>query len=142
MERSKGLQYGELGGQISCDQWFSMLAFSQFWVILAVWARKAFSTPAKSLVLCLHILYLRMVCLHYIILKIGSFPMSVANNFCDQPLPKYMDSKTVLIYCPHPVELCTSIGVLVADVTLHPYSQGVSKICRLSWLTNSYCPRI
>jgi hypothetical protein len=51
MERSKGLQSGELGGQISSDQWFSM-----FWVILAVCARKAFSTPAKSLVLCRHIL--------------------------------------------------------------------------------------
>jgi hypothetical protein len=33
----------------------------------------------------------------------GSFPKSVANNFYDQPLPKYLDSKTVLIYCPHPV---------------------------------------
>ncbi len=33
----------------------------------------------------------------------GSFPMSVANNFCDQPFQKYLDSKTVLIYCPHPV---------------------------------------
>ncbi len=33
----------------------------------------------------------------------GSFPMSATNNFCDQPLPKYLDSKTVLIYCPHPV---------------------------------------
>jgi hypothetical protein len=56
MERSKGLQSGELEGQISCDQWFSMLAFSQSWVILTVWARKAFRTPAKSLVLFLHIL--------------------------------------------------------------------------------------
>ncbi len=33
----------------------------------------------------------------------GIFPMSVANNFCDMPLPKYVDSKTVLIYRPHPV---------------------------------------
>ncbi len=33
----------------------------------------------------------------------GIFPMSVANNFCDMPLPKYIDSKTVLIYRPHPV---------------------------------------
>ncbi len=33
----------------------------------------------------------------------GSFPMSVANNFCDKLLSKYLDSKTVLIYCPHPV---------------------------------------
>jgi hypothetical protein len=56
MESSKGLQSGKLGGQISCDQWFSMLAFSQFWVILAVSARKAFSTPAKRLMLCRHIL--------------------------------------------------------------------------------------
>jgi hypothetical protein len=85
MEGSKGLQSGELEGQISCDQWFSMCAFSQSWVILAVWARKAFRTPAKSLVLCLHILYLKMVCLHYIILEMGSFPMSVADSFCDQP---------------------------------------------------------
>ncbi len=81
----------------------SMLAFSQFWVILAVWARKSFSTPAKRLMLCRHILWLKMGFLHYIILEMGSFPMSVANNFCDQPLSKYLDSKTVLIYCPHPV---------------------------------------
>jgi hypothetical protein len=85
MEGSKGLQFGELEGQISCDQWFSMLTFSQSWAILAVWARKAFITPAKSLVLCLHILQLKMVCLHYIILEMGSFPMSVASIFCDQP---------------------------------------------------------
>jgi hypothetical protein len=66
-------------------QWFSMLAFSQSWVILAVWARKAFRTPAKSLVLFLHILYLKMVCLHSIILEMGSFQMSVVNSFCVQP---------------------------------------------------------
>ncbi len=29
--------------------------------------------------------------------------IKVENNFCDLPLPKYLDSKTVLIYCPHPV---------------------------------------
>jgi hypothetical protein len=45
MEESK--QSGELGDQISFDQWFFMLAFSQSWVIFAVWSRKAFSTPAK-----------------------------------------------------------------------------------------------
>jgi hypothetical protein len=56
MEGYKGLQSGELEGQISCDQWFSMMAFSQSLEILAVWASKAFCTPAKSLVLCLHIL--------------------------------------------------------------------------------------
>jgi hypothetical protein len=56
MERPKELQSGELGGQISYDQWFSTLAFSQFWVNLAVWARKVLRTPAKKLVLCRHIL--------------------------------------------------------------------------------------
>jgi hypothetical protein len=34
----------------------------------------------------------------------GNFPMCVENSFCDKPLPKYLASKTVLIYCPHPVE--------------------------------------
>jgi hypothetical protein len=29
MKKSKGLQYCELGGKISFDQWFFMLAFSQ-----------------------------------------------------------------------------------------------------------------
>jgi hypothetical protein len=95
MEESIGLKSGELEGQISFNQWFLRLTFSQPGVVLAVWARKAFSTPANSLVLCRYILYLKMVCLHYIILEMGSFPMSFANNFCD--------SKTVLIYCPHPV---------------------------------------
>ncbi len=33
----------------------------------------------------------------------GSFLMSAANNFCDKLLSKYLVSKTVLIYCPHPV---------------------------------------
>jgi hypothetical protein len=44
-----------------------------------------------------------MVGLYYVIQEMGTFPMSVANNFCDTPLPKYLDSKTVLIYHPHPV---------------------------------------
>jgi hypothetical protein len=37
----------------------------------------------------------------------GSFPVSIANNFCDKLLPKYLVSKTVLIYCPHPVLDCS-----------------------------------
>jgi hypothetical protein len=44
-----------------------------------------------------------MVGLYYIIQEMGIFPMSVANNFCDMPWPKYLDSKTVLIYRSHPV---------------------------------------
>jgi hypothetical protein len=45
-----------------------------------------------------------MVGLCYVIQEMGIFPMSVANNFFDMPLPKYLDSKTVLIYRPHPVK--------------------------------------
>jgi hypothetical protein len=36
-----------------------------------------------------------MVGLYYVIPEMSSSPMSVANNFCDLPLPKYLDSKTV-----------------------------------------------
>jgi|LakMenEpi03Aug12_release.lakeMendotaPanAssembly.Ray.scaffolds.fasta_scaffold937768_1 hypothetical protein len=44
-----------------------------------------------------------MVGLSYVIQEMGIFPMSVANNLCDIPLPKYLDLKTVLIYRLHPV---------------------------------------
>jgi hypothetical protein len=54
-EKSKGLQSGELGGQISFDQWFFQVGLQPGWMILAVWARKAFSKPSKNLVLCRHI---------------------------------------------------------------------------------------
>ncbi len=50
-----------------------------------------------------------MVGLYTVIQEMSSFPMSVANNFCDLWLSKYLDSKTVLIYCPHPV-LCFDTG--------------------------------
>jgi hypothetical protein len=59
-----------------------------------------------------------IVGLYYLIQEIGIFPMSVANNFCDMPLPKYLDSKTVLIYRPHPVE----------GYFLLPMKEGVSVI--------------
>ena len=49
----------------------------------ALVAREAFRHSCWYFVLCLHILYLKMVCLHYVITEMGSFPMSVANNFCD-----------------------------------------------------------
>jgi hypothetical protein len=56
MEESKGLQSGELGGQISFDQWFSSGWPSASLEDFSCVARKAFSTPAKNLVLCRHIL--------------------------------------------------------------------------------------
>jgi hypothetical protein len=57
-----------------------------------------------------------MVGLYYVIQEMGIFPMSVANNFCDMPLPKYLDSKTVLIYRPHPVHSCTVDLMLMTPV--------------------------
>ncbi len=53
------------------------------WVILPLCAREAFSTPAEfshsTDIFCT----LMMVCLYYVISEMGSFPMSVSNNFCD-----------------------------------------------------------
>ncbi len=72
-------------------------------MILAVRAREAFSTAAEvsnsADIFCSKM----MVGLYTVIKEMSSFPMSVANNFCDLPLSKYLESKTVLIYCPHPV---------------------------------------
>jgi hypothetical protein len=73
---SKGLQPSELGGQISFDKWFFRLAagLQPAWVILAVWARrKAIRHSCRNFVLCQHILYLKMVCLHYVITEMDSF---------------------------------------------------------------------
>jgi hypothetical protein len=73
------------------------------WVKLAVCAREAFSTAAEvshsAITFCSQII----VGLYYKIQEMGIFPMSVANNFCDMPFPKYHDLKTVLIYRLHPV---------------------------------------
>ncbi len=40
-----------------------------------------------------------------------SFSMRPAKYFYDKPLPKYLDTKTVLIYRPHPVESLHFINV-------------------------------
>ncbi len=60
--------------------------------------------------------------------EMGIFPMSVANNFCDMPLPKYLDSKTVLIYRPHPVHKFTELPRLlvffsVTEIYLQCFTQ-------------------
>ncbi len=44
-----------------------------------------------------------MVGLYYVIQEMHSFSMRPAKYFYDKPLTKYLDSKTVLIYRPHPV---------------------------------------
>ncbi len=63
-----------------------------------------------------------MVGLYYVIQEMGIFPMSVANNFCDMPLPQYLDLKTVLIYRPHPVyaHLRAGDGITAAQLPSCP----------------------
>jgi hypothetical protein len=51
-----------------------------------------------------------MVSLYYVIQEMHSFSMRPAKYFYDKPLPKYLDSQTVLIYRPHPV--CLICGAL------------------------------
>jgi len=48
MKYSKEQQLGELGGQISLSQCSFRFTFSQFWVILALWVRGAFSTAVQD----------------------------------------------------------------------------------------------
>ena len=45
-----------------------------------------------------------MVSLYYVIQEMHSFSMRPSKYFYDEPLPKYLDLKTVLIYRPHPVQ--------------------------------------
>jgi hypothetical protein len=72
-------------------------------VVLALRAREALSIAAEvshsADIFCSKM----MVGLYTVIQEMSSFPMNVANSFCDLPLSKYLDSKTVLIYCPRPV---------------------------------------
>ncbi len=48
-------------------------------------------------------LKIKTVCLHVVIPEMPSFSMRPAKYFYDNPVPKYLDPKTVLIYRPHPV---------------------------------------
>ncbi len=97
-------------------------------------ARKAFWTPAGVLYSAYIFLYLMMVCLHYVKAEMCSFPKSVAKHFCDQPLPQYLDPKTVLIYCPHPV--LSKSGHLVR---IRIWLEGDLIRIRLSVRISRYC---
>ncbi len=75
-----------------------------------VWIRwfssgaQRFQHSWQSCILCQHVLKIKTVCLHVIIPAMHSFSMRPAKYFYDNPLPNYLDPKTVLIYRPHPVE--------------------------------------
>jgi hypothetical protein len=48
---------------------------------------------------------IKTVSLLDVIPEMLSFSMRPPKYFYDKPLPKYLDPKTVLIYCPHPVSV-------------------------------------
>ena len=74
-----------------------------------VWIRwfssgaQRFQHSWKSCILCKNIFENKNIFLHDVILEMPSFSMRTAKYFYDNPLPKYLDPKTVLIYRPHPV---------------------------------------
>ncbi len=79
----------------------------------------------------------------------GSFPMNVAKYFCDYWFCKYLDSKTVLIYCPHPVQgadgqalpgghVATGAGV---PAEVHPEHGGRQGLPRRRHLRPGALPR-
>jgi hypothetical protein len=65
--------------------------------------RKGFSIAGRVAYSANMFLKIKTVCLHVIIPEMHSFSMRPAKYFYDNPLPNYLDPKTVLIYRPHPV---------------------------------------
>ncbi len=65
--------------------------------------RKGFSKAGRVAYSANMFLKIKTICLHFVIPEMPSFSMRPAKYFYDKPLPKYLDSKTVLIYPPHPV---------------------------------------
>jgi hypothetical protein len=66
---------------------------------------KGFSIAGRVAYFANMFLKIKTVCLHVIMPEMPSFSMRPAKYFYDNLLPKYLDPKTVLIYCPHPVQM-------------------------------------
>jgi hypothetical protein len=78
--------------------------------------RKGFSIAGRVAYSANMFLKIKTVCLHVIIPEMPSFSMRPAKYFYDNPLPKYLDPKTVLIYRPHPV--CSIVIIINSVLTL------------------------
>ena len=65
--------------------------------------RKGFSIAGRVAYSANMFLKIKTVCLHVIIPEMPSFSIRPAKYSYDNPLPKFLDPKTVLIYRPHPV---------------------------------------
>ena len=75
--------------------------------------RKGFSIAGRVAYSANIFLKIKTVCLHVIIPEMPSFSMRPAKYFYDNPLPKYLDPKTVLIYRPHPVYQVLDIMIIM-----------------------------
>ncbi len=65
--------------------------------------RKCFSIAARAAYSADLFLKRKTICLNDVIPEMRSFLMRPAKYFYDKLLPKYLEPKTVLIYCPHRV---------------------------------------
>ncbi len=61
-----------------------------------------------------------IVSLYNVLQEMHSFSMRPSKYFYDEPLPKYLDLKTVLIYRPHPVCLALMDADLELNMATHP----------------------
>ncbi len=75
--------------------------------------RKGFSIAGRVAYSANMFLKIKTVCLHVIIQEMHSFSMRPAKYFYDNPLPNYLDPKTVLIYRRHPVDTITTKSIVV-----------------------------
>ncbi len=66
--------------------------------------RKGFSKATRVAFFADMFLKIKTVCLLDVIPETLSFKKRPSKYLYDKPLPKYLDSKTVLIYHPHPVK--------------------------------------
>jgi len=67
--------------------------------------RKGFSIAGRVAYSANIFLKTKTFFLHDVIPEMPSFSMRPAKYFYDNPLPNYLDPKTVLIYRPHPVHI-------------------------------------
>ncbi len=77
--------------------------------------RKGFSIAGRVAYPTNIFLKIKTVFLHDAIPEMPSFSMRPAKYFYDNPLPKYLDPKTVLIYLPHPVQLYHYVSLSIVS---------------------------
>ncbi len=81
--------------------------------------RKGVSKAAKFAYSAGIFLEITKNCLLHVIPEMLSFSIRPPKYFYDKPLPKYLISKTVLIYCPHPEQRLYDIKIIrIQDIKI------------------------